>query len=291
MCNNLFCKCNINLCTQSSLEIHLGCFQYLGFIIKSAINIVGHVSLYFGASFWYMPSSSCIFSSSGRTSSYLLRKCQTNFQSGCTRFYSDQQWKSSPFSSYPKQHVLVLNPHYSECYEVESQGNFDLHSLITKDVEHFSSCFSVTWDYLFENYLFTSQHHCLWHYLILQSLTVLFSYLFSNTPLHTSKIVTQNWFSSKERLSKNETDTEGKDIHRTFQLVFNPICRHQSYILFLMVRNAWQRDPGLPVTWEILSVPEQYRFRYLQPNIGIGVVFHFVRDGRELKKLQDGATP
>jgi hypothetical protein len=47
-------------CIHSSIEGHLGCFQLLANINKSAMNIVEHMSLvYVGASFGYMPNS-CI---------------------------------------------------------------------------------------------------------------------------------------------------------------------------------------------------------------------------------------
>ena len=36
----------------------------------------------------------------------LLRKRQTDFQSGYTRLKSHQQWRSTPFSSYPCQYLL-----------------------------------------------------------------------------------------------------------------------------------------------------------------------------------------
>jgi hypothetical protein len=44
--------------------------------------------------------------SSGSTISSFLRKCQTDFQSGCTSFQSHQQWKSVSLSPYPSQHLL-----------------------------------------------------------------------------------------------------------------------------------------------------------------------------------------
>ena len=65
-------------CIHSSVEGHLGSFQLLAIINKSAMNMVEHV----GASFAYMPRSG-IVRSSGSTMSNFLRKLQTNFQSGC----------------------------------------------------------------------------------------------------------------------------------------------------------------------------------------------------------------
>ena len=45
--------------THSSVEEHLGCFQFLDIGNKTAMNIVEQVSLWFGrALFGYMPRSS-----------------------------------------------------------------------------------------------------------------------------------------------------------------------------------------------------------------------------------------
>jgi hypothetical protein len=45
-------------CIHSSVEGHLGSFQLLAIINKTAMNIVEHVSmLYVGASFGYVPRS------------------------------------------------------------------------------------------------------------------------------------------------------------------------------------------------------------------------------------------
>jgi hypothetical protein len=45
-------------CIYSSVEAHLGSFQLIGIINKTAMNIVEYVSLLFvSASFGYMPSS------------------------------------------------------------------------------------------------------------------------------------------------------------------------------------------------------------------------------------------
>jgi hypothetical protein len=65
------------------------------------MNIVEHVSLlHVGASYEYMPRSG-IAGSSGSTMSNLLRKCQTDFQSGYTSLQSHQQWRSVPLSPHP----------------------------------------------------------------------------------------------------------------------------------------------------------------------------------------------
>ena len=62
-------------CIHSSVEGHLGSFQLLAIINKTAMNIVEHVSLlHVGASSGYMPRSS-IAGFSGSTMSNFLRNC------------------------------------------------------------------------------------------------------------------------------------------------------------------------------------------------------------------------
>ena len=56
--------------------------------LQAAMNIVEHVSLWYGgASFGYMPRSG-ITGSSGRTIPNFLRNCQIDFQSGCISLHS-----------------------------------------------------------------------------------------------------------------------------------------------------------------------------------------------------------
>lgn len=44
---------------------------------------------------------------------------------------------------------------------MKSQSSFELYSLMTKDIEHFSKCFSAICVFSFENYLFSSVLHFL----------------------------------------------------------------------------------------------------------------------------------
>jgi hypothetical protein len=91
---------------HSSVEGNLGSFKLLAIINKAAMNIVEHVScLPVGSSSGYMPRRG-IEGSSGGTMSNLLRKSQTDFQSGCTSLQSHQQWRSVHLSPHPCQHLL-----------------------------------------------------------------------------------------------------------------------------------------------------------------------------------------
>jgi hypothetical protein len=119
-----------NFCIYSSFEGHLGCFQFLAIINKTAINIIECVSLlYVGASFGYIPRSG-VAGSSGRTISNFLRNCQIDFQSDFTSLQLHQQWRSVPLSPHPQDYLLspeFFHLSHSEWCEGESQGRFDLH--------------------------------------------------------------------------------------------------------------------------------------------------------------------
>jgi hypothetical protein len=68
------------------------------------MNIVEHMSLWYGGtSFEYMPRSS-IAGFSDRIISNFLRNCQIDFQSDFTH----QQWRCVLLSPHPHQHVLSL---------------------------------------------------------------------------------------------------------------------------------------------------------------------------------------
>jgi hypothetical protein len=119
----------------------LGCFYLLAIINKAAIRIVEHVSLlYVGASFGYV-SRSGIAKSSGRTISNFVRKHQTDFQNGCTRLQSHQQWSRVPLSLHFHKHLLS---HEFLILAILIGVKWNLIvvliciSLMTKDVEYFS---------------------------------------------------------------------------------------------------------------------------------------------------------
>jgi hypothetical protein len=129
-----------NFCIHSSVEGHLGSFQLLAIINKASMNIVEHVSLlHVGASSGYMPRSS-IAGSSGSTMSNFLRNCQIDFQSGCTRLQSHQQWRSVPLSPHP--HLHLLSPELL-ILAIMTGVRWNLRvvliciSLMTTDFEHF----------------------------------------------------------------------------------------------------------------------------------------------------------
>ena len=72
------------LCIHSSVEGHLGSFQLLAIINKTAMNTVEHVLLLpVGTSSGYMPRRDIAGSSSSIMSNF-LRNLQTDFQSSCT---------------------------------------------------------------------------------------------------------------------------------------------------------------------------------------------------------------
>jgi hypothetical protein len=131
-------------CIHSSVEGHLGSFQFLAIINKAAVNTVEHVSLLQVGTFSeYMPRSG-IAGSSGSTMSTFLRNRQTDFQSGCTILHSYQQWKSVPLSPHPRQH-LMLPEFFILVILTGVRWNLRVVliciSLMTKDAEHFFRCF------------------------------------------------------------------------------------------------------------------------------------------------------
>jgi hypothetical protein len=114
-----------------------------------------------GTSSGYMPRRG-IAGSSGSTMSNLLRKHQTDFQSGCTSLQSHQQWRSVPLSPHPYQHLL--SPEFL-FLAILNGVRWNLRvvliciSLMIKDVEHFFRCFSAIWNSSVENSLFSSVPH------------------------------------------------------------------------------------------------------------------------------------
>ena len=111
--------------------------------------------------FWYMPRSG-IAGSSGSTMSNFLRTLQNDFQSGCTSVQSHQQWRSVALSPHPHQHLL--SPEFL-LLAILTGMRWSLRialiciSLMTKDVEHFFTCFSVIRTSSVENSLFSSVSH------------------------------------------------------------------------------------------------------------------------------------
>jgi hypothetical protein len=96
--------------------------------------------------------------SSGNTVFNFLRKCQSDFQSGCTSL----QWRSVPLSPHPRQHLL-LPEFLILAILIGIRWNLRVIliciSLMTKDVEHFFRCFSTIHVSSVENSLFSSVPH------------------------------------------------------------------------------------------------------------------------------------
>jgi hypothetical protein len=126
------------------------------------MNIVEHVFLLpVGTSSGYMPRRGIAGSSSSIMSNF-LSNLQTDFQSGCTSLQSHHQWRSVPHSPYPSQHVL--SPEFL-ILAILTGVKWNLRvilictSLMIKDVEHFSRCFSAILYSSGENSLFSSVPH------------------------------------------------------------------------------------------------------------------------------------
>ena len=174
-------------CIHSTVEGHLGSFQLLAIINKAAMNIVEHVSfLPVGTSSGYMPRRG-ILGSSGSTMSNFLRNRQTDFQSGCTRLQSHQQWRKVPLYPHPRQHLL--SPEFL-ILDILTGMRCDLRIVLIcifqmiKYVEHFFRCFSDTRYCAVENSLFSSVPHIsmLW-FEYLESSFLISLYILDISPL------------------------------------------------------------------------------------------------------------
>ena len=128
---------------HSSVEGHLGCFQFLTIMNKTAMNIVEQVSLWYGgASFGHMPRSG-IAGSWGRTIPTFLGNLQIDFQSSCTSLHSHQQWRSVLLAPHPHQYMLSIE-FLILAILMGVRWNLTIVliciSLMTKEVEHFLRC-------------------------------------------------------------------------------------------------------------------------------------------------------
>jgi hypothetical protein len=147
-------------CIHSSVEGHLGFFQLLAIINKATMTIMEHVFfLPVGTSSGYMPRRGIVRSSSSTMSSF-LRNRQTDFQSGCTSLQSHHQWRSTPLSPHPHQHLL--SPEFL-ILTILTGVRWNLRvvliciSLMIKDAEHVFRCFSPIRYCSSENSLFSSE--------------------------------------------------------------------------------------------------------------------------------------
>jgi hypothetical protein len=150
------------LCIHSSVEGHLSSFQILAIIYMAAINIVEYVSLlHVGTSSGYMPRS-VIDVFSGSTMSNFLRNHQTDCQRSCTTLQSHQQWRSVPLSPHPCQHLM---PPEFLILAILTGVRWNIRivliciSLMTKDIEQISRCFSAIRYFLVVNSLFSIVLH------------------------------------------------------------------------------------------------------------------------------------
>jgi hypothetical protein len=79
------------------MGVYLGCFNFLAIINKAAMDIMGHLSFWYGdTSFVYMLRSN-IAECSGRNIPNFLRNLQTDFPSDCKSLQFYQQ--GDPFSA------------------------------------------------------------------------------------------------------------------------------------------------------------------------------------------------
>jgi hypothetical protein len=117
-------------CIHSSVERQLTYLQFLAIMNKPAMNIVEHMSFWYGGtSFGNMPRSSIAGSSCINISSFLSNQ-QTGFHSGCTSLQCHQKGRSVPLSLHPFPACavnLVFDLNHSDLCKVESQGHFDFH--------------------------------------------------------------------------------------------------------------------------------------------------------------------
>ena len=133
------------LCTDSSVEEHLGSFQLLDIINKAAINMVEHVSLLqVGASSGNIPRSS-IAGSSGSTMSNFLRNHQSDFQSVVP---ACNPTGNGGVFLFPHPHQHLLSPEFL-ILAILTGVRWNLRvvliciSLMIKDAEHFFRYFSA----------------------------------------------------------------------------------------------------------------------------------------------------
>ena len=94
-------------CIRSSVDGHLGCFHVLVIMNNAAVNIRAHVSFCTSVFVFF----TCVprRGTAGYTVALFLvflRNLHPVLHSGCTRFYSHQQYRRVPFSPFPQRYLL-----------------------------------------------------------------------------------------------------------------------------------------------------------------------------------------
>jgi hypothetical protein len=149
-------------CIHFSVDRHVGPFQLLAIINKTAIKIVEHVFLLrVGTSSGYMPRRG-IARSSGSIMSNFLRNLQTDIRSGCTSLQSHQQWRTVSLSRHPLQHLLSCEFFILAILtgvRCNLRVVLNCISLMIKNGEHFFRCFSAIRYSSVESSLFRYERH------------------------------------------------------------------------------------------------------------------------------------